>query len=450
MASVGTVVGIEARYRERTPGSRAMWERAKDVLPQGISGAAKFYAPYPLFVSGADGGHITDVDGRDYVDFLMGAGPNLLGHRHPQVIDAVRRQLDIATQTMSPTELEIAYAERLRGHMPYLERIRFTNTGSEADRSVARLARVFTGRRVIGKFEGNYHGSEDLFQVSANVRRVDGPAERPLGVADSAGISAAVLDEVLVLPYNDAAHAVALIEARADELAAVIMEPVAFSSGGGIMAEPAFARAVRDVTARHEILLIFDEIVTGLRLGLGGAPSYLGVTPDLSCLGKAIGGGFPIGGFGGRAEVMERGLAGRAEDRIFQSGTYTANPVSLAAGMAVLDVLESHPVLAHVDALGSQLREALDARFRARGVEACMTGVGSIFQVHFAAKPPRNRRDVLAGDHERTRLFLLGLVAEGILWPPIHPGVVAAPHTVADLDRLMEAADRVLSGGLVA
>ena len=446
MTDLSVQTTLEMRYRERTPGSRALWGRALDVLPHGVSGAAKFYAPYPVFLASAEGGHVTDVDGNDYVDLLMGAGPNLLGHRHPAVMEAVRRQLDAVTQSMAPTGLEPAFAERLRDHMPYLQRMRFTNTGSEADRSVVRLARVVTGRPMIAKFEGHYHGSEDALQVSAMVGRTAGPPGRPAPVFDSAGISPSVLAETLVLPFNDVESTVALIEEHADRLAAVIMEPVAFSSGGAIPADTGLARAVRAVTERAGILLIFDEIVTGLRLGMGGAPTYLGVVPDLSCLGKAIGGGFPLGCFGGRADVMEAGLGlgGDPAQRVFQSGTYTGNPISIAAGMAVLDVLESEPILEHIDRMGSALREGLSGVFADRGVEACMTGVGSIFQVHFTSEPPRDRRGVLAGDAERSRLFLLGLVADGVLWPPVHPGVTAAPHDRSDVDRVIETAERVL------
>jgi glutamate-1-semialdehyde 2,1-aminomutase len=330
--------------------------------------------------------------------------------------------------------------------MPYLERIRFTNTGSEADRSVVRLARAVTGRPLIAKFEGHYHGSEDALQVSAMVRRTAGPRERPTAILDSAGVPPSVLADTLVLPFNDIAHTTRLIDEHADRLAAVIMEPVGFSSGGAIPAEPDFAEAVRGTTSRSGILLIFDEIVTGLRLGLAGAPAYLGVTPDLSCLGKALGGGFPLACFGGRADVMEAGLGVAADERqrIFQSGTYTGNPISIAAGMAVLDVLESEPVLEHVDAVGASVRNGLSGLFTEHGATACMTGMGSIFQVHFTSAPPRDRRDILAGDAERTRLFLLGLVAEGVLWPPVHPGVTAAPHTDADVDQVIDAAERVL------
>ena len=437
---------IEALYVDRTPGSRALWEEGERVFPMGVSGAAKYYAPYPVVLADGHGGHVTDVDANDYVDFLMGAGSSLLGHTHPAVVAAVREQIGRLATTLAPTVLEPRYAQRLRELMPYLERIRFANTGSEANRTALRAARAATGKTRFGKFEGNYHGSDDCFLMSSVGRRVDGPPERPRPIPDSAGIPDRVIDEVLLLPFNDAPNATALIREHATELAAVIMEPVAFSTGGAVVADRDFAAAIREVTADHDILLIFDEVVTGLRLGTSGAPGYLGVTPDLSCIGKAIGGGLPLAALGGRADIMETvlGPASYADGRgIFQSGTFTGNPVSLAAGMAVLDVLEREPVLEHIDQLGADLRATLQEVLD-RHVVGQITGFGSVFQLHFTDMPPRNRRDVLAGDLDLLQTVLLGLCAHGILWPPVHPGVVSYGHSDGDIDRLAVTMDTVL------
>ena len=249
-----------------------------------------------------------------------------------------------------------------------------------------------------------------------------------------------------MLPYNDAENAASLIADQASELAAVVMEPVAFSTGGAVVADPDFAQAVRRITARHGIVLIFDEVVTCLRLGTGGAPGYLGVTPDLSCLGKAIGGGLPLSAMGGRAEIMDAVLGPGSiarGTRIFHSGTFTGNPLSLAAGMAVLDVLEAEPVIDHLDYLGGRLMSTLQEVLDSHGMGQ-MSGFGSIFQLHFTEAPPRNRREVLAGDHELLSAVLLGLCAHGMLWPPVHPGVLAYGHTEADLELLAGALDTVL------
>lgn len=439
---------IAALYEARTPRSRELWERGRQVMPMGVSAGIKYFAPYPTYLTRAEGGQVWDADGNEYVDLVMGAGPHLLGHRHPAVIAGVREQLDRLFQSLAPSPFEIELAERLRGHMPYLELIRFTNTGSEAIRSAIRAARAYTGRTMIGKFEGHYHGSDDLVMVSANVRRTAGAPDRPEGVPESAGIPDYVVDDVLVLPFNDAEATEQLIDEQGERLAAVLMEPVAFSSGGAIAADGELARVVRRATERHGIALIFDEIVTALRLDPSGAPSYLGVTPDLSCVGKAIGGGFPLAAFGGRAELMEAVLgpgSAATGKRIFQSGTFTANPVALVAGLATLDVLEREPVTDHVNRMAARLRGGLEDAFRAHGVVACTTGAGSIFQVHFTERPPRNRREILAGDLAALELFLLGLVAEGVFWSPIHPGLTAYAHTPAQMDRAVEAADRVLA-----
>jgi len=437
---------VEALYRERTPGSSDSWRESAGVLPMGVSGAAKFYEPYPVVLSGGRGGHVTDVDGNDYADYLMGAGSSLLGHCHPEVVRAVRQQIGRLATVLAPTPVEARFAERLRSLMPYLERLRFANTGSEAVRTALRAARAFTGKTRYGKFEGNFHGSDDYFLVSSGSRQVAGSAGRPRPVMDSAGVPPRIADEVLLLPYNDAKNAAALIEAHAGELAAVVMEPVAFSTGGAVVADRRFAAVVRELTTRHGIVLIFDEVVTGLRLGVGGAPEYLGVTPDLSCLGKAIGGGLPLSAMGGRADIMEAVLGPSARPggtHIFHSGTFTGNPLSMAAGMAVLDVLEREPVLEHVDHLGARLISTLQEVLDSHGV-GHMTGFGSIFQLHFTETPPSNRREVLAGDPVLTAAVLLGLCAHGVLWPPVHPGVVSYGHTEADIDRLAEVLDTVM------
>jgi glutamate-1-semialdehyde 2,1-aminomutase len=322
--------------------------------------------------------------------------------------------------------------------MPYLERIRFVNTGSEADRTALRIARAVTGRIRYAKFEGGFHGSDDAFLVSTHTTEMRGDDRRPEPTPDYAGVSPRILDETLVLPYNDIEATSTLLEHHAHELAAVFMEPVAFSSGGGIPAEPEFAAAVRELTRRHGIVLVFDEVVCALRLGLAGAPAYLGVTPDLTTVGKAIGGGLPLAAVGGRRDLMEAALGADAGPRlIFQSGTFTENPLSVAAGMAVLDVLETEPALARADAAAEQIREGLGRIFQEAGLEAAITGRGSIFQVHIGATRVRNRRDVLRADRGATRRFLLGIVASGVLWPPVHPGLTSAAHTDEHIERVL-------------
>lgn len=432
-------------FRAATPRSQALWSRAGQIFPQGVSGQAKFFAPYPIFVARAHGATVTDVDGRSYVDLLMGAGPLLLGHGHPAVVAAVRDQVELMVNPMLPNTLSLDYAERLRGHMPHLERLRFANTGSEATRSAVRAARAATGRTKIAKFEGNFHGADDFFLVSTHTRDVAGPRTRPAGVLDYAGLAPRILDEVIVLPYNDPGATAALIDEHGAELAAVIMEPVGFSSAGGVPATPEFAAAVRAATARHGVVLIFDEVLCALRLGLAGAPAYLGVTPDLVTVGKAIGGGLPLAAFGGDAAIMDAVLGPDAGARkIFQSGTFTENPLSVAAGLATLDVLETEDALERADRAGEALRRGLREVFRSHGVTAAVTGVGSILQIHVGVGEVRDRRDVLSGDLAGTTAVLLGCVAEGVLWPPGHPAVTSAAHDGGHVERVLETVDTVL------
>lgn len=441
-----TISDPEAAYLARRDGSHALWERARGVFPQGVSGAAKWFSPYPVFIRSAAGAHVEDVDGNRYVDLLMGAGPMLFGHGHPRIVEAVREQVARMTNPMMPTERGIELAERIRGHMPYLERLRFVNTGSEATRSAIRVARAATGRGLIAKCEGNFHGSDDAFLVSTHTRAAIGPDDRPEAVVDYEGMAPGLTDTVLVLPYNRPEAAVALIEEHAAELAAVIMEPVSFSSGGGVPATREFAAAVRAATERNGIALVFDEVLCAYRLGLAGAPAYLGVTPDLATIGKAIGGGMPLGAFGGREDLMEAALGSAAEHRIFQSGTFTENPVAVAAGLAALDVLESEPILERADEAGRLLRDGLAAAFEEHDVVAAVTGEGSVLQVHIGAREIGNRRDVLRADGEATRRFLLAMVAAGVLWPPVHPAVTSSAHDAESVETVLAAARAVLDG----
>ncbi|MFI5010440.1 MAG: aspartate aminotransferase family protein [Solirubrobacterales bacterium] len=430
------------RYRAGRGGSQRMWERARGVLPGGVSGAAKHYAPFPLFIASAHGARATDVDGNEYIDLLMGAGPMLLGHGHPRVLEAVRLQLERMTNPMLPTELSVELAERMRGHMPYLERLRFANTGSEATRSAVRVARAIAGpaRPLIAKCEGAFHGSDDMFLVSGHTRDVAGSEARPEPVVDYPGLVPRVEEGVVVLPYNNPRAAAELIAEHAGELACVIVEPLAFSSGGGMPATREFARALREATARHDVPLIFDEVLCAYRMGLAGAPAWLGVTPDLAAIGKAIGGGTALAAFGGRADLMEEALP----DAIFQSGTFTENPVAMAAGLAVLDVLESEPALERADRTGELLRAGLTDLLAAHGVTAAVTGAASVAQVHFGVERVQNRRDVLRADTQATHAFQLGMVAEGVLWPPGHPALTSGAHTEADVERVLEAAEMAL------
>jgi len=444
------VIGAyEAAFIQRTPHSRQLFEQARHHLAGGVAGNNKFMKPYPLYVREASGSRIVDVDGNRYIDLLMGAGPLILGHRPEPVIAAIQQQLERGTHFILPTELESDLAGKISRHMPYIEQLRFTVTGSEATIMALRVARAYTERDNVAKFDGHFHGhAHDSLSVNS-VTYVGGPPHRPSPVRDWAGIPPSVLDTTLVLPFNETEAAVRLIRNHAQSLAAVILEPVPFTSLGGISPEPGFFEEVRRVTEDEGILLIFDEIITGFRLGLGGAGRYFGVTPDLVALGKIIGGGLPLGAYGGREDIMERVVTptrrpSDEEEKIFQSGTFSANPVSLSAGIATITQLERADIYAVLRERTERLRSELRSTCEESGVEAHVTGVESMFHVHFTDTPIKNHADAKRADTAKNREFCIGLMMHGVFWPLLHGGFLSAAHSDEDIDLVVDAAREVL------
>jgi glutamate-1-semialdehyde 2,1-aminomutase len=434
-------------YVARTPRSRAIYEDARNYLPGGVSGNAKFLKPYPLYVKSARGSHVTDVDGNDYVDLLDAVGAAILGHGHESIRRAVKEQIDEAILPLMATELEVKLAKQVSRLMDYMEMLRFVNSGSEATLMAMRAARAFTGRERIAKFEGNYHGQHD-WSLIGGAQGGQGPESEPLSAPDCAGIPRSVVDNVLMLPYNDMA-AIDLVRRHARELAAVIIEPVAAFFTGAVPADVEFLRALRKVTEDHGVMLIFDEIVTGFRLGLGGAAAHYGVRPDLGCIGKIVGGGFPVGAFGGRRDLMEQVITptkqpSDAKEKSFASGTFSGNPISMAAGLAALAELERNPVYEYVGAMGHAVREGLTASARRAGFPVQVTGVGSLFHVHFADEPITSKRSAMRANHARQYEFSMGLLSKGILLTPHHPGFLSAAHTAEDVREVLRVADEVL------
>lgn len=434
-------------YAARTPRSRELWEEARRVLPGGVSGNAKFFKPHPLYVERASGARVVDVDGNEYVDLLAGAGSAILGHRPEAVTRAVAAQLGRAVSPIFATELEVRLAQKVAAHMPYMEMVRFVNSGSEATLLLARAARAFTGRERIAKFEGHYHGQHDFGLTGAFVAGA-GPEGRPEPIAGCAGTEPSSLADILLLPYNDAA-ALDLVREHASELAAVFVEPVAGFGIGAVPAEREWLAALREVTAENGILLVFDEIVTGFRLGLGGASTWFGVRPDLGAIGKIVGGGFPIGGFGGRRDVLEKVVTptkapSDVKEKIFASGTFSGNPVTMAAGLAMIAELERvdpYDVLAR---RGERLRAGLREAARSAGLDLRATGAASILHVHFAQEPIRDKRSALRADPVRQYVFSMGMIANGVLLPPAHPGFLSTAHGEADVDEVLRVARGVL------
>ncbi|MEM4311907.1 MAG: aspartate aminotransferase family protein [Nitrososphaerales archaeon] len=437
---------FEEAFFERTSKSREIFERARKILPGGVSANVKFMEPYPLYIKEAKGSKIIDVDGNIYIDYFQGAGPNILGHRPKVVIEAVKRQLEICNHPILATELEVKLAEKIRKHQPSMEMIRFCNTGSEANAFAMRVARAYKKKSKIAKFEGHFHGQYDnelIWSIGLTLERL----EKRIVSPDCAGIPKEISNSIMLLPFNDTDESVSLIRKNANELAGVIMEPIPVASLGAIPAEKEFMKTLREETEKYDIPLIFDEVVTGFRLGLGGAAEYYGISPDLTALGKIIGGGFPIGAYGGRKDMMDKVVTPEkwpldSNEKIFQSGTFSGNPISLAAGLALIEKLEKSNVYEHINFLGEKLRRGIQDRADKREVEIQVTGIGSLFHVHFA-KNVRSIRDVLREDMEAAKNFQLGLIVNGIFLPPIHTGFISAAHTEEEIDKTIEVSDKV-------
>ena len=435
-----------ARLAARTGKSQAMFQEARQVLPGGVAANGKYMHPHPIYFEGARGARITDVDGNDYLDLLMGFGIHILGHAPQSVIEAVTACLQNGTMPGLATALEVALAQKVRQHMPAMEMIRFVNTGSEATLMAIRVARAYRRPNKISKFEGNYNGQYDLVQVSAVTSM--GPADAPQPSPDYLGIPASALSDVLVLPYNNGQAVADLLAKHADELAAVIIEPVSAYGLGCVPADPDFLLALRQMTREHDIPLIFDEVVTNLRLGLGGACQLYGITPDLICLGKIVGGGFPIGAYGGRQDLMERFVAptGQGSDnaeKMYQSGTFSGNAVTMAAGLAAIKALEQPGVYEYVNDLTARLCTGLDGLAEEHGIQMMTTSVKSMFQVHFGVPVIRNMRDKLKEDLSSAAVFARGLLVNEV-YAPAHTLFLSTAHTQQDVDRILTVAESVL------
>ena len=441
MATVATTIdALTAQYleqlAERTPSSHALRQEAEQVLAGGVS--SHFKAWQPFYVRAAKGAHLTDVDGNDYVDLTMGFGPNSLGHSPDVVVDAVRDAIGRGTSLAIATPLEVELAQTISRLVPSMEVMRFVVTGTEATMMALRTARAFTGRSRVARFEGHYHGQHDHALVS--VAHVAGSEHRPEAVPDGAGITRGVLGDVVAPVVRDAA----------DDLAAIILEPVPFSNLGGEEPDPEFLRALRELTRDRGVLLVFDEVITGFRLGLGGAAAHFGFAPDLHCFGKAVGGGFPIGVFGGRRDVMETVVRPKGGDphsphTIFQSGTFSGAPPSMAAGLAMLRELEESDAIAVADARAEAIRAGWRQVVEELGLAAQVTGMSSWLGIAFTNRPIRTRRDAMTADGARARAFSLGLLLGGVYLAPSHPGFTSAAHTEDDVRHVCEVSAEVLA-----
>ncbi len=422
--------------------SRSLLERSRQSLAGGVSSPFRAKAPVPLFLADASGSTMTDVDGNRYIDYTLAWGPLILGHRHPSLVAAVREQADRPHIYGAQHELEYQVAEMIQALVPCAERVAFTSSGSEAVQIVLRLARAFTGRKLIVKFEGHYHGWMDsvLLSYKPNAEQLAGAAPTE-GVPGSAGQVANAVDNVLIVAWNDADKLTALLEERGADVAAIITEPVLCNSGC-IEPEGHYLQRVAELARKHGALLIFDEVITGFRRDIGGAQKYYGVTPDLATLGKAIGGGLPLSAIVGRREILEmmftRGVS--------FGGTFNGNPLSLAGALATLTELSRYGgrPLVSANQVGAQIMQGIRAAAHKHGVPLLVTGFGAAFALHFTRLAAlRTYRDTLQDDATLLQRCLLECLREGLCLVPDGRMYVSTVHSEADAERTVAAMDKV-------
>ena len=413
----------------KTSRSEAWFERAQARIPGGVNSPVRAFRSVggvPRFIARGEGSRIFDADGNSYIDYVCSWGPLLLGHRPPAVLDALRESLETGTSFGAPTGGEVELAELIALAVPSIEKVRLVNSGTEATMSALRLARGFTGRDLTIKFEGCYHGHVDSLLVKA------GSGMATLGIADTAGVPKAFAETTIALPFNSIAAAEQAFTERGDKIAAVIVEPVA-GNMGCVPPVPGFLEALRELTARHGALLIFDEVMTGFRVALGGAQQLYGIQPDLTTLGKIIGGGLPLAAYGGRAEIMRK-IAPLGP--VYQAGTLSGNPLAVAAGLATLRYLMAHP----------EIYETLDARsaqltaWTPPGVT--INRVGSMFTYFFTSDPVTDWDSAKKCDTQRFGKFFHFLLERGVYIAPsqFEAGFVSAAHTEEDIARTVNAA----------
>jgi glutamate-1-semialdehyde 2,1-aminomutase len=419
------------------PGSLKLFSESQKYLAGGVSSGMRAAAkPLPLFFSSAAGSHLTDVDGNDYIDYTLAWGPLILGHSHPAIVAGVGAQLKVCQLLGAQHELEIKVARKICDLVPGAERVIFSNSGTEAVQVALRLARSFTGRRKIIRFEGHYHGwmgnIQTGYRPSPNV-----PVVQPGGN----GIPAA--EETLVLPWNDLQAVEAVLQARAQEVAAVISEPILCNTHC-LMPGAGYLQGLRELTQRYGVVLIFDEVITGFRVALGGAQALFGVTPDLTIMGKAVAGGFPLSVVGGRLDIMNL----IAQQKVPHAGTFNGNPISLAAAWATLETLkaEQGSALQQVRQNGERLMQGIGNAAQVAGIPILINGIGSCFHVAFSLRDEmRNYRDTLDSDLAARDEFLLAMLAAGVYLIPDGRWYVSAAHTENDITQTLDIVDKVFA-----
>ncbi|MBI3297352.1 MAG: glutamate-1-semialdehyde 2,1-aminomutase [Elusimicrobia bacterium] len=419
--------------------SKALFAASKKVLPGGVDSPVRAFRAVggdPVFMRSGAGAHLTDADGKSYVDYVLSWGPMILGHAHPAVVRAAERALRKGSSFGAPTEEELRLAEAVRAALPSMERLRFTSSGTEAVMSALRLARAYTGRELIVKFVGGYHGHADSLLVAA------GSGATTLGRPDSAGVPAAWAKTTLCLPYNDIPAVREAFRRHGRKIAAVIVEPVA-ANMGVVAPEPPFLETLRELTKKSKTLLIFDEVITGFRFFYGGAQTGMRITPDLTTLGKIVGGGFPVGCYGGRREVMDLVAP---QGPVYQAGTLSGNPVAMAAGLATLDVLRRERPYARMAEMTRVIVTELRGMGRFKGLPLQVNHVASMFTVFFTETHVRDMASAKTSDTKAYARFFHGLLERGVYFPPaqFEAAMLSSAHSTLDLERTLDAAARAI------
>ncbi len=420
--------------------SKALFEKSQRVIPGGVNSPVRAFRAVggtPIFFSEANGAYLRDVDGNKFIDYVGSWGPAILGHAHPEVVRAVQERAAKGMSFGAPTELELQMAERLCALLPSIEQVRLTSSGTEATMSAIRLARGFTGRNKIVKFEGCYHGHADALLVKA------GSGALTFGHPSSAGVPAEVVAHTIVLAYNNLDELEDCFRKIGGEIASVIIEPVA-GNMNFVLPHQGYMDALRSLCTKHGAVLIFDEVMTGFRVGLGGAQGHFGITPDLTTLGKVIGGGMPVGAFGGRRDIMAHlaPLGG-----VYQAGTLSGNPVAVVAGLKTLELIAAPGFFESLAQTTSGLILALTSAAEKAGVEFTGTSLGGMFGIFFRSKVPANYAEMQECDKQRFNHFFHGMLNRGVYLAPsaFEAGFVSSAHSSADIDATVRAASEVFA-----
>lgn len=423
----------------RNKKSKALFEKAQKLMPGGVNSPVRAFRAVggtPFFVARGEGCYLWDVDGNRYVDFVCSWGPLILGHAHPEVVAAVKEAVDKGTTYGAPTELEVLLAEKIQRAFPSVEMLRLVNSGTEATMSAIRVSRGYTGRKKIVKFEGCYHGHADYLLVKA------GSGATTFGIPDSAGVPEGTAQDTVVLPYNDVQAFNETMNAIGDEIAAVIVEPIA-GNMGVVLPKVEFLKALREQTEKHGAVLIFDEVITGFRVAFGGAQSLYGIRPDMTCLGKIVGGGFPLAAYGGRKEIMQ---SVAPLGPVYQAGTLSGNPIAVTAGLKTLEILERDNPYPELERKTKQLIEAVADEARKVCIPIQINQIASMFTVFFTGQPVTDYTSAKRSETQRYARFFHALLECGVYFPPsqFEAAFVSTAHDEEALESALEAVKRAM------